>query len=198
MSVDGQSGTERPKTSKRISELEISQRMRDALIRHLSPEYSVHTGKSLLYKIEVNALGKIVPDSVDGPMRGQYAFQTDILVEKKTPSIPLVVIELKYGSFSSHDVITYSSKAARHKEIYPYLRYGFIVVGVEMLSRRFITHNQGFDFAMALADLQSSENDLVACIERQIASAECLSSLMRTSRIKLSRYEEIVQIGDTH
>jgi hypothetical protein len=48
---------------------------------------------SILYKIEVNALGQITPDSVNGPLRGQYAFQTDILVEKRTaPAVPLVVI----------------------------------------------------------------------------------------------------------
>lgn len=181
----------------RESEQEISRQLRGALDRRLSPEYAVHTGKSILYKIEVNALGEVTPDSVDSPMRGQYAFQTDILVEKRTPSIPLVVIELKCGSFSTHDVITYSSKAARHKDVYPYLRYGFIIIGSHAaLGRRFVTHNQGFDFAMALPDVTSKEADLVALIERQIASAERLSGLMRSNRIKLSRYEETIDIGD--
>jgi len=51
--------------------------------------------------------------------------------------VPLVVIELKATSFSSHDVVLYSAKAAKHKSIYPYLRYGFVVVGLEALGRRF-------------------------------------------------------------
>jgi hypothetical protein len=182
---------------KRETEAEISRQLKDALDRRLSPEYVAHAGKSILYKIEVNALGQVTPDSVDSPMRGQYAFQTDILVEKRTPSIPLVVIELKYGSFSTHDVITYSSKAARHKDIYPYLRYGFIVVGSHAaLGRRFVTHNRGFDFAMALPDVASKEVDFLALIQRQIASAERLSGIMRSNRIKLSRYEETIDIGD--
>lgn len=182
---------------KRENEEEISRQLKDALDRRFSPEYVVHAGKSILYKIEVNALGQVTPDSVDSPMRGQYAFQTDILVEKRTPSIPLVVIELKYGSFSTHDVIIYSSKAARHKDIYPYLRYGFVIVGLHAaLGRRFVTHNQGFDFAMAVPDVASKEADLLALIQRQITSAERLSGLMRSNRIKLSRYEETIDIGE--
>src|SRR6266508_3493109 len=166
-----------PIKAKRETEQDIARQVRDLLQRRLPPDYVVHTGKSILYKIEVNALGKITPDSVDGPTRGQYAFQTDILIEKRDPAIPLVVIELKYGSFSSHDVITYSSKAARHKDIYPYLRYGFVVVGPDRLGRRFVTHNQGFDFAMALPDLALHEIELFALVERQIASAERLTGL---------------------
>jgi hypothetical protein len=183
-------------TGKRESEQEIARQVKDILARWLPPDYVVHTGKSILYKIEVNALGKITPDRLDGPTRGQYAFQTDILVEQLAPAVPLVVIELKYGSFSTHDVITYSSKAARHKDIYPYLRYGFVVVGPDALGRRFITHNQGFDFAMALPDTASREAELVALVKRQITSAERLSSLMQSNRIKLLRYEETVEVGE--
>jgi hypothetical protein len=183
--------------SRRETEQEIARQVQEVLQRRLPPDYVVHTGKSILYKIEVNALGQITPDSVNGPMRGQYAFQTDILVERRAaPAVPLVVIELKYGSFSSHDVITYSSKAARHKDIYPYLRYGFVVVGPDRLGRRFVTHNQGFDFAMALPDVAVGESNLVGLVERQLASAERLSRLMQHNRLSLSRYEETVDIGD--
>lgn len=40
------------------------------------------------------------------------------------------------GDASSHDVLLYSAKAAKHKYIYPYLRYGFVVVGLQALERR--------------------------------------------------------------
>jgi hypothetical protein len=183
-------------TDRQETEADISRQVRDVLARSLSPGYLVHVGKSILYKIEVNALGQVEPNSVDSPTRGQYAFQTDILIEKHAPSIPLVVIELKSGGFSTHDVITYSSKAARHKDIYPYLRYGFVVVGLSVLSRKFVTHNQGFDFAMALPDVSSQEADLVAVIQKQIASAECLIGIMRSNRVKFSRYEETIHVSD--
>lgn len=181
---------------KRIKEHAVATELQAMLKSNLTADYVVHVGKSILYKIEVNALGKVSIDSVDSPRRGQYAFQTDILIESRVPSIPLVVIELKSGSFSSHDVITYSAKATQHKNIYPYLRYGFVVVGPGALGRRFITHNQGFDFATAVLDLASKEKDLLALIRRQIASAERLGCLAQSGRLRISRYEEIVDIGD--
>jgi len=63
-----------------------------------------------------------VPVSPQAPKRGILAFQTDLLIAKN--SIPLAVIETKYGGFSTHDVLVYSVKAQKHKETYPYLRYG--------------------------------------------------------------------------
>jgi hypothetical protein len=49
---------------------------------------------------------------------------------------------------------------------------------------------------MALPDVASKEVDFLALIQRQIASAERLSGIMRSNRIKLSRYEETIDIGD--
>ncbi|QWG22198.1 hypothetical protein KMZ93_19765 [Bradyrhizobium sediminis] len=178
--------------SKRPSEHEVAMQVRDVLAAHLSGEYQVHQGKNILYWIEVNTSGKISHDGLDAPRRGQYAFQTDILITKG--ETPLVVVELKSGSFSTHDVITYSWKAERHKQVYPYLRYGFAVVGVDILGRRFVTHNEGFDFAVALPDTAGIETDLVAIVRRQIASAERIIDLIRSSRIRLRRYEQNIEI----
>lgn len=175
----------------RRSEHEIAVQVRNVLAQHLSPEYQVHQGKNILYRIEVDAFGKVSHDGLDA-RRGKYAFQTDILVTKG--EIPLVVVELKSGLFSSHDVITYSWKAERHKQVYPYLRYGFAVVGIEILGRRFVTHNEGFDFAVALPGPAGIENDLLAIVRRQIVSAERMIDLMRSSRIKLRRYEQNIEI----
>ena len=178
--------------SNRRSEHEVGVQVREVLAAHLSDEYQVYQGKNILYRIEVDTFGKVSHDGLDAPRRGQYAFQTDILITKG--EIPLVVVELKSGSFSTHDVITYSWKAERHKQVYPYLRYGFAVVGLDILGRRFVTHNQGFDFAMALPDGAAIETDLVALIRRQLTSAERMIELMRSDRVKLRRYEETVEI----
>jgi hypothetical protein len=104
------------------------------------------------------------------------------------------VIELKSGTFSTHDVITYSWKAQRHKQVYPYLRYGFAVIGLEALGRRFITHNEGFDFALALPDRTKIEAELVPVVRRQIMSAERIIELTRHSRIRLRRFEQNIEI----
>ena len=108
--------------SEKESESIVAKQVKALLDQHLQPPYKVRIGGNLLYKIEVSPSGAITPGSLDDPMRGQYAFQTDILIERRSistdegsPLIPLVVIELKSGNFSSHDIITYSSKAARHK-----------------------------------------------------------------------------------
>jgi len=118
-----------------------------------------------------------------------------ILIESKSPAVPLVVAELKYCGFSTHDVITYSAKAAQHKSIYPYLRYGFIIVGSVGLGRRFFTHNRSFDFALALPQLATHEDEIVDLFRRQIASAECIRALMQTERARFARYEQSIAVG---
>ena len=178
-------------SGRKQSEQQVALQVREILAAHF-PDYIVETGKSLLYKIEVDPSGQLSHENAASPMRGQNAFQTDILITKD--AIPLVVIELKSGSFTSHDVITYSFKAARHKQIYPYLRYGFVVVGLDGLGRRFVTHNEGFDFAMALPDSTTIETDLVALVRRQIGGAEILCDLMCSDRIKIRRYEQTLEI----
>jgi len=173
------------------AEEEIAQRLQLKLETHFKG-YVVESGKPLLYKIEIDPGGMVSHKDQEKVRRGQYAFQTDLLISTK--SIPLVAIELKSGSFSSHDVITYSSKASRHKQIYPYLRYGFVVFGVEMLGRRFVTHNEAFDFAIAVPDDHSIDAELMPVVKRQIESSERLIEMLRSTRVEARCYEEIVQI----
>jgi hypothetical protein len=179
-------------SSKKQTEHKATVYVRQALASALSNDYQVHQGASLLYRIEIDGTGKLSNDGEGAPRRGQYAFQTDILVSKA--EIPLVVVELKSGVFSSHDVITYAFKAQRHKQVYPYLRYGFAVVGLEALGRRFLTHKEGFDFAVALPTASCIETELVAIVRRQVSNAERMIALIGTRRVKLRRYEENVEI----
>jgi hypothetical protein len=133
---------------------------------------------------------------LQNPSRGQFAFQTDILIRKANANIPLVAIELKFGRFTTHDIITYSSKATRHKEIYPYLRYGFLVGEAKPLSKKFLTHNQGIDFAMSVSGTETGEGDtaIVELVERQIGYAERLVVMMAKNRISFTRYETAIEI----
>jgi hypothetical protein len=176
----------------RQSEHDVAVYVREVLASALPNDYQVQQGANLLYRIEIDGSGKVSNRGDSTPRRGQYAFQTDVLISKA--GIPLVVVELKSGSFSTHDVITYSWKAQRHKQVYPYLRYGFAVVGLEALGRRFVTHNEGFDFAVALPTPSCIQTELVAIVGRQIASAERMIALTASNRLKLRRYEETVEI----
>src|SRR3989344_5702438 len=155
------------------------------LKKYIQPPYEVLVGSNLLYKLIVDANGKLKPEDINNPMRGQYAFQTDILIrDEKTP---LVVLELKYGGFSTHDVLTYSTKAIKHKEIYPYLRYGLVVGGQEMIDRKFFTHNTGFDFAIMIRDIAKEDKELIRIIKNQLHISEQLKEILKGKRV--SRYE---------
>ena len=183
-------------TSRRDEEKRFTLDLQKLLQESLSSAYAVRVGKSLLYKLEVDVDGQLRPKPEDlrSPKRGQFAFETDILIERADPAIPLVVVELKFGGFSTHDIITYSSKATRHKEIYPYLRYGFIVGGSDALSKKFLTHNQGVDFAMSIPDITMAGSKLVDLIKRQIGNAETLVDMMRTTRTSFTRYEKNIDV----
>jgi hypothetical protein len=137
---------------------------RSALYKKLKsvlPHYKIEEGRNLLYKMIVDYSGKVLPEppKVKEPKRGDFAFQTDILIGKEIDDylLPLVVIETKWKGFSTHDVITYSYKALKHKEIFPYLRYGLVIGGWERIQRRYFIHNAGFDFALAIKDVNSEE-----------------------------------------
>jgi len=86
-----------------MSEDQFRDRIHELLKRNLA-NYTVKRGENLLYKILIDANGQPQPSDLASPKRGQLAFQTDILIKNKN-KVPLVVIELKSGGFSTHDVL---------------------------------------------------------------------------------------------
>jgi hypothetical protein len=149
----------------------------------LDKKYKVEVSKKLLYKVIVDEDLEYIPASPSTPKKGEYAFETDIAIVKG--KIPLVVIETKFGGFSTHDILTYSTKAIKHKEIYPYLRYGLLVGDKPNITNKFFLHNVGFDFAMAMKTISTDNiNQLKSIIETQIASAELLLSIMKDKKGK--------------
>lgn len=128
--------------------------------RILAGPFKVRRGEPLLYEIRVNNNLEVMNElQVRKPKRGSSAFQTDLCIfEDKSSevSIPRVVIEFKTG-ITTHDVLTYSAKAAKHKKIYPYLRYGILASGEKSVPGRVFTHNEGLDFFAAVAGLEESE-----------------------------------------
>ena len=113
----------------------------------------------LIYKVIVDENLNYDPPDPKNTRRGSNAFEVDILIRDKNRRIPLVVIELKLSRFSTHDVITYSQKALKHKDVYPHLRYGFVIMcGKGYIERRFFVHNQGMDFAYAIDCCEDEDN----------------------------------------
>ncbi|HXM19209.1 MAG TPA: hypothetical protein VN934_10450 [Candidatus Tumulicola sp.] len=122
------------------------------------------------------------------PNRGSGAFQVDLAigVEREDPGgaffTPLLAIEFK-TQLTTHDVITYSAKAIRTKQVYPWLRYGLIIEGGEMIPGRFFTHNQGLDFAVA-AKGYLSEGKFAGFVRALVVGEAALSDELERARGK--------------
>lgn len=168
-----------------MGEDEFVEFARAAVAGVLCPPLSVERGKALLYRLTLDNQLRIIPTpkGVEEPARGQSAFQTDLCVFEKVNAvkIPRVALEFK-TRLTTHDVLTYSTKAARHKAIYPYLRYGLIISGKEKLPGRFFTHNSGFDFAVAAAAFKRDR------------MKELLRKLLK-DEVKVSRQLEKIAFG---
>ncbi len=60
-------------------------------------------------------------------------YQTDLLISDATEEAwtPRVVVECKLGRVSTHDALTYSTKASTLQHPPPYLRYGILIGGLK-------------------------------------------------------------------
>jgi len=164
-----------------MNESEFREKLKENIQRKLGEDnYEIKMAENLIYKIIINENLQFEPNESRNPKRGRYAFQTDLLIIRKDEQLPLVVIETKYGGFSTHDVLTYSTKAQKHKEIYPYLRYGLVVGGTNKITNKFFVHNIGFDFAIALEKIDDSAiNELIDTVRCQIKNAESILEIFK-------------------
>jgi hypothetical protein len=140
----------------------------------LQPPLYVQHGAALLYQVTVDNRLSLTVD-VKHPTRGNSAFQTDLCIfEKKSEdvSIPRVVMEFK-TSISTHDVLTYSAKATKHKQVYPYLRYGIVASALTSVPGRLFTHNESLDFCASVAGLA---DEALATFFAELLVAEVESS----------------------
>jgi len=149
----------------------------------IGPPLTIERGSSLLYQVTVDNRLNVRVDPKH-PKRGQAAFQTDLCIFDQVDvdiRIPRVVLEFKKG-LSTHDVLIYSSKARRHKQIYPYLRYGLIIGDEAKVPGKFFTHNEALDFCIAASSFK--ENRL----------QEIMAKLLR-AEIEESRKLEKITFG---
>lgn len=174
--------------------VEIAQRVAENI---LSKPFRVKRGAPLLYEIRVNNNLQVMSDEqVRKPKRGASAFQTDLCIfEDKSDeiSIPRVVIEFK-TSITTHDILTYSAKAVKHKQIYPYLRYGLLASNEKTVPGRVFTHNEGLDFFAAVADLPELDLPafLTSLLQAEIETSKRLEA-MAFGKINTMLYRSEVQ-----
>jgi hypothetical protein len=135
---------------------------------------SVESGKKLTYAYE------ILQHSVDGPEQHQSAgYETDLLINDTLDVgkwIPRVVLECKKGGVTTHDALTYSAKAATHKHVHPYLRYGVLLGDFgAALPGRLIRHGAYFDFMAAWGSEEPIANEwseLVDLLKDEVAASQ--------------------------
>jgi hypothetical protein len=166
----------------------------------LNPPLIIRRGANLLYQVTVdNRLELNV--KIKDPKRGQSAFQTDLCVFEKIDSdteIPRVVLEFK-SRLTTHDVLTYSSKARKHKQVYPYLRYGLVIGSKMTIPGRFFTHNESLDFCVAAASYKANRlHELFAKLLREEVSAsrELERIVFDNNQVHVFRNEIITSRGD--
>jgi hypothetical protein len=132
-----------------------------------------------LYEVTVDNELEIAVDP-KSPRRGRSAFQTDLCLFERRKSgveLPRVVLEFK-TSITTHDVLTYSAKAKRHKQVYPYLRYGIVASREDAVPRRFFLHNEALDFCLTLSALSQSRRRhiLGKTLKQEVAASRRLET----------------------
>jgi hypothetical protein len=166
----------------------------------LGPPLIIQRGANLLYQVTVDNLLELKVDPKD-PKRGQSAFQTDLCVFEEIDSdtkIPRVVLEFK-SRLTTHDVLTYSSKARKHKQVYPYLRYGLVIGSETTIPGRFFTHNESLDFRVAASSYKANRlHELFAKLlkDEVAASRELERIAFGSNPAHVFRNEIIILRGD--
>lgn len=141
----------------------------------------VEAQKDLAYACEVSGYSS-ADDHRDGVVLSLY--ETDILISDHEDDrwTPRVIVECKLGHVTTHDALTYSTKAASHKHVHPYVRYGILIGGFkDRLPARLVRHGVHFDFMMVWTD-ETGEGDrlnrFLDVLATEVKASRTLQSLL--------------------
>ena len=116
-------------------------------------------------------------------------FATDFIVVENLDGgwKPRVVVEAKVGSVTTHDAITYSQKAANHRSVFPYLRYGIMLGNRQHypLPGRLYRHGTQFDFMISFREYEPSVKELEAfrdVLLAEVQASQALENMIYESR----------------
>ena len=108
--------------------------------------------------------------------------------------LPRVVLEFK-TSITTHYVLTYSAKARKHKQVYPYVRYGVVASEAAHVAGRVFNHNESLDFCAAVANLDADalRTFVAGLFELEVAASRRLEGIFfGATQTRLFRSEVIV------
>jgi hypothetical protein len=143
----------------------------------------VRTQVKISYGYEIRAYG-------EEPETEAISFATDfIVVEDNLDGSwkPRMVVEAKIGSVTTHDAITYSHKAANHKAVSPYLRYGILLGnrGHYPLPGRLYRHGTQFDFMISFRKHEPRPKEIGAfrnVLLEEVRASRSLENMIYESR----------------
>ena len=143
---------------------------------------------------EENA-NKWKPDYMD-PAR----FETDMLIYEITDDriIPRVIIEAKIDHVTTHDSITYSYKAEKHKSIMPFIRYGIMIGdrGDYPLPGLLFRHGTNFDFMFSFTGTSPSNKEWKSFKEmllKEVDYSRLMEEMLHESRNKNRKHYYMLQ-----
>ena len=124
--------------------------------------------------------------AVRSPRTATKSYAIDLLIGEPTGSTswnPRVAVEVKLR-INTHAVITYSQKAADHRSVSPYLRYGMLAVGFAALPGRLLRHGSHFDFMIRCGTrLPDSElRTLADLVQQEVKASRRLEAVLYESQ----------------
>ena len=168
----------------------VEQVLKDPLATAL-PEFTVQAEQKLPYAHEIRNYSRARSEGAQpSPTKGDEqsrSFAIDLLVgEREGAAIwrPRVAVEVKLR-ISTHSAITYSQKAADHRAVSPYLRYGILAVGFKSLPWRLLRHGTHFDFMVSLRDKELPHSDVLVLtnlVRQEVEASRQLEALLYESR----------------
>ncbi len=144
-----------------------------------------NTGFRLAYGFEISD-----HNHADEPNTVRTSFETDLAIvqrEKDGGWRPRVIIEAKITRVSTHDAITYSTKAAAHRSVYPYLRYGVMLGNRSQLPLpgRLYRHGSQFDFMFSFRSFQPNDVEMrsfLKLLRSEVQASRTMEKLLFESR----------------
>lgn len=158
----------------------------------LSSEFGISTHCELPYAREIltyDEANDILSPAKDGDHEMRY--ETDLLIyeEVQKKIKPRIIIEAKfYRPINTHDSIVYSHKAAQHKAVTPYLRYGIMLGCMQQhhpLPGRLFRHGVNFDFMISFKEAKPTSTEkasLVKLINSEWISSKKIEEMIFESR----------------
>ena len=127
-------------------------------------------------------------------------FETDLVVYEQVEgkNILRIVVEAKLGNVSTHDAITYSYKAEKHKNITPYLRYGIMIGDRKQypLPGRLFRHGTNFDFMISFAGTDPDKNEWTTFTDmllKEVEYSRTMEEMLHDSRSKARKRYYMLQ-----